>query len=162
MSFAERFLTSQGVTVVNGRSIKRYHVNVHDRPIEPHIVEKAMAFLPRLLPREPDPTTPPASFVIVHRGVTAAYLLAYSWVWDNVIEVHSAAAGEPFLGCPDQDPTNFVELTKPWVGCVWELAPFEHERAAWVRHMLVPEPPDLKAYLADVFPDGPSGLGGRR
>jgi hypothetical protein len=38
-----------------------------------------------------------------------------------------------------------------------ELAPFEHERAAWVRHMLAAEPPDLAAYLRDTFRDGPAG-----
>jgi len=45
-------------------------------------IQKAAAeFLPRLLP-SPDDETPPASFVIVHRGAgSAAYLNAYSWVW---------------------------------------------------------------------------------
>jgi hypothetical protein len=44
------------------------------------------------------------------------------------------------------------------VGCVWELAVLEHERAAWVRHMLTPAEPDLAAYLADRPADGPVGL----
>ena len=160
MPFAPRFLTTPGLLELGGRSIKRYHVNIDDRPIEPAIVAAAHAFLPRLL-AAPD-TTPPASFTILHRGRQAAYLLAYSWVWDNVIECHSAAAGEPFLGCADDDPTHFVELTRPWVGCVWELAPFGHERSAWVRHMLEPERADLAAYLADTFPEGPSGGGNGR
>ena|SRR5258706_11128285 len=155
MAFAPRFLTSHGLLESGGRTIKRYHVNIFDREIEPAIVAAAHAFLPRLLPA-PD-STPPASFVILHRGRSAAYLIAYSWVWDNVIECRSAAAAEPALGCPDADPTHFVELSKPWVGCVWELAPFEHERAAWVRHMLEAEQPDLAAYLGDTFADGPSG-----
>ena len=97
-------------------------------------------------------------------STAAATRLVYTigvikWVWDNVLEVHSAAAGEPFLGCPDRDPTHFVELVKPWVGCVWELAPFGHERSAWVRHLLAPERPDLDGYLADFFPEGPAGGG---
>jgi hypothetical protein len=156
MAFTPRFLSSHGLLHTGGRTIKRYHLNVDDRAIEPAVVEAAHAFLPRLLPA-PDATTPPASFVILHRGRSASYLVAYSWVWDNVIECRSAAAGEPVLGCPDLDPTHFVELVKPWVGCVWELAPFEHERSAWVRHMLEAAPADLAAYLADTFPDGPAG-----
>jgi hypothetical protein len=156
MKFAERFLSSQGVTVLSGRSIKRYHMNVHDRPIEPEIVERALAIVPRLLP-EADETTPPASWLILHRGLAAAYVLAYSWVWDNVISVRSAAAGEPFLGCPDRDPANFVLLDKPWVGCVWELGPFEHERSAWVRHLIDTDAPDVQAYLADFAANGPTG-----
>jgi hypothetical protein len=32
-----------------------------------------------------------------------------------------------------------------------------HERDAWVRHMLLPDKPDLDAYLADFMPDGLTG-----
>jgi hypothetical protein len=158
MPFAPRFLTRHGLVQMAGRTLKRYHVSIDDAPIEAAVVEAAHAILPRLLPA-PDATTPPASFVILHRGRSAAYLMAYSWVWDNVIECHSAAAGEPVLGCPDDDPTHFTMVEKPWVGCVWELAPFGHERSAWVRHLLAPERPDLDGYLADFFPEGPAGGG---
>ena len=155
MAFADRFLTAPPGFELAGRRIKPYHVNIDDRPIEPAIVAAAHAYLPRLFP-ETDPT-PPASFVIVHRGRSAAYLIAYSWVWDNVLECHAAAAAEPALGCPDLDPTHFVDVRKPWIGCVWELPPLEHERAAWVLHMLVRDPPDLAAYLADTMHPGPVG-----
>ncbi len=36
-------------------------------------------------------------------------------------------------------------------------APLEHERSAWVRHILQPDEPDLAAYLADQRPPGPAG-----
>jgi hypothetical protein len=78
-------------------------------------------------------------------------------VWDNVLECHAAVAGVPFLGCSDEDPTNFTELAKPWIGCVWELPAIEHERSAWVRHMLAPDRPDLSAYLDDVPAEGMFG-----
>jgi len=156
MSFAPRFLRSFGSADIGNRHVKRYHVNVHDREIEPAIVEAAEAFLPRLYPQAAD-ETPPATFMILHRGLDATYLVAYSWVWDNVIECHSATAGILKFGCPDLDPSHFAVLERSWVGCVWELAPFEHERAAWVRHMLEAEPPDLAAYLADTHPPGPVG-----
>jgi hypothetical protein len=87
----------------------------------------------------------------------AAYLNAYTWVWDNVLECHTSAAGQPFLGCDDDNPANFKELGKPWIGCVWELPPLEHERSAWVRHLIEPERPDLPAYLADALPEGKVG-----
>jgi hypothetical protein len=157
--FAERFLSSHGVVEVAGRAVKVYHLNVDDRAIEPHVVAAALAVLSTLV-AAPDPTTPSAAFAIVHRGRNgAAYTLAYSWVWDNVIEAHTAAAGVPFLGCPDDDPTHFVPLTKQWIGCVWELAPFEHERSAWVQHMLSGEA-NLGAYLADTC--APGAVGGAR
>jgi hypothetical protein len=40
---------------------------------------------------------------------------------------------------------------------VWELAPLEHERSAWVRHVLTPDEPDLDAYVADQAAPGPVG-----
>jgi len=154
MSFQQKHLTAPGVIEIGDRQVKRYFVHGLDHPIEPEVVAAATAMLPRLLPRERD-ATPRAAFAVFHRGGdTAAYVNLYSWVWDNVLEYHTAAAGQPHVGCPDRDPTHFVELAKPWLGCVWELAPFEHERAAWVRHMLAPATPDLAAYLADTMAPG--------
>jgi hypothetical protein len=123
------------------------------------VQEAAYAFLPALLP-DLDDETPPAGFAVLHRNRQGAFLNAYSWVWGNVIECQIVVAGIPFLGCPDDDPTHFTPLTRPWIGCVWELAPFGHERTAWVRHVLFPEAPDLAAYLADTFPEGMTGVGG--
>lgn len=62
-------------------------------------------------------------------------------------------------GCPDRDPAHFVRTDpgRSWIGCVWELPPIRHERDAWVRHMLVPDRPDLGAYLSDSMPDGMTG-----
>jgi hypothetical protein len=112
--------------------------------------------LPELLP-EPD-GTPPATFVVLHRGGDdGAYLNAYSWVWDNVLHFKGASAGQPVLGCPDRDPSHFITPDLPWIGCVWELPPILHERDAWVRHLLAPEVPDLDAYLADSLPEGTTG-----
>lgn len=156
MAFAPRFLRSPRRLDLAGRHVKVYDINIDDRGVEADVARAAEAFLPRLFPTAPD-ATPPATFAIVHRGAEAAYLLAYSWIWDNVVECRAATAGLPSLGCPDRDPRHFAVLERPWIGCVWELAPFEHERAAWVRHMLEPERPDLASYLADLLPAGPIG-----
>lgn len=155
MPFTEKILRSHGLVEIAGRRIKRYHVNGDSSDIEPGIVSSAYAYLPTLLP-SPD-TTPPATFTILHRSVQGAYLNAYSWFWDNVIYCRTAAAGVTELGCPDDDPTHWQELAQPLIGCVWELPPLEHERSAWVRHMLAPDVPDLDAYLRDVVADGPVG-----
>jgi hypothetical protein len=155
MPFTEKYLRTPGVVEIAGRLIKRYHVNTVDAEIEDEVREAAYAFVPGLLPKPDD--TPPATFVVLHRGRDAAYVNAYSWVWDNVIECRSGVAGIPMLGCEDTDPTNFVALDRPWIGCIWELPPLEHERSAWVRHVFAPEEPDLAGYLADMFPAGRVG-----
>jgi hypothetical protein len=157
MAFAEKLLTCLPPVEVAGRAVKRYHVTSDPGGIEPDVAKAAYDALPALLPETDG--TPPAAFTVVHRSIGdgSAYIVAYSWVWDNVLHVRSAAAAQPALDCPDDDMTHFVVFGRPWIGCVWELAPIAHERRAWVRHMLVPDEPDLDAYLADYLPDGTTG-----
>ncbi|MFD8302890.1 hypothetical protein ACFV29_11135 [Streptomyces sp. NPDC059690] len=156
MPFTEKLLTVLPPIEVAGRHVKRYHVTADPAGIASDVAKAAYEILPELLP-EPD-GTPPVTFVVVHRGNDdGAYLNAYSWVWDNVLHYANAAAGQPVLGCPDRDPTHFVRPELPWIGCVFELPPIQHERNAWVRHMLVPDVPDLTAYLSDTLPDGTTG-----
>ncbi len=156
MGFAEKVLRSPGVLEVAGRQLKRYHVASVGQEIEQEVQEAAYAFVAKLLPA-PDEETPPAGFTVLHRNSQGAFLDAYSWVWGNVVECRVAAAGVPDLGCDDDDPTHFKSLARQWIGCVWELAPFGHERSAWVRHILEPESADLVGYLADTFSEGMTG-----
>lgn len=154
MTFSEKYLWSPSAIEIVGRWVKRYHINTIGGQIADGIQGAAYQFLPQLLP-EPDGQAPPAGWVILHKGAAApAYLVAYSWTWGNVVECRAAVAGIPELGCDDENPENFKILDRPWMGCVWELAPFGHERSAWVRHVLQPETPDLDGYLADVLPAG--------
>lgn len=155
MAFTEKFLRVLPPVESGGRRIKRYHVTGDGGPIEPDVVQAAYAFLPELLP-EPD-GTPPATFVVLHRGADdGAYLNAYSWVWDNVLFFKGAAAGQPALDRPDRDPRHFVRLERTLIGCVYELPPIRHERDAWVRHVLSGTP-DLDAYLTDSLAEGTTG-----
>jgi hypothetical protein len=157
MTFTENELRVPGTVEIGGHQVKRYHIAQVGTPIEELVRTAAYELLPRLLPA-PDGKAPPASFAVLHHGTgTGAYLCAYSWVWGTVIECRTAAAGMPLLGCANQDPENFRPLDRPWIGCVWELAPLEHERSAWVRHGLMPASPDLDGYLADVVAEGPVG-----
>lgn len=156
MAFYEKRIDAVGTVEVAGRRVKRYHVDTADAPLDEPVTTAAYRLLPTLL-AERDDETPPAAFTVLHRSPSGAYLDVYSWVWGNVVECRVAAAGVPSIGCPDDDPTHFAELPKPWIGCVWELAALEHERGAWVRHLLAPDDPDLPAYLADTLPAGPIG-----
>jgi hypothetical protein len=154
MAFTEKYIRTAGVIQTADRRVKRYHVSSTGGDIAESIQAAAYEFLPQLLPK-PDDEMPPGGWVILHKGAAVpAYLVAYSWTWGNVVECRAAVAGIPELGSDDENAENFKILDRPWMGCVWELAPFGHERAAWIRHVLRPETPDLDAYLADVLPDG--------
>jgi hypothetical protein len=156
VTFSEKLISFRGVAEIAGRQMKRYHVHSAADLIEAEVERAAYEFLPALLP-DPDDEAPPAGFTILHRNRQGAFLDAYSWVWENVIECRTAAAGVRVLGCDSDDPTSFKPLDRPWIGCVWELAPFGHERSSWVRHILEPREPDIDSYLADTYPDGRCG-----
>lgn len=157
MTFTEKLLRVPSPIQVGGRHVKRYHVTADPAGMDPEIERAAYAILPRLLPEAQD-GTPPAAFTVLHQGADGGvYLNAYSWVWNNVLYFGGAAAAQPVLGCPDLDPTHFICLDRPWIGCVWELPPLGHERDAWVRHVLVPDRADLDAYLVDSLPEGSTG-----
>jgi len=156
-TFSEKYIRGAGVIETAGRRVKRYHVSADGGEVPGGIQDAAYGFLPQLLPK-PDGEAPPAGWVVLHKGAAVpAYLVAYSWTWGNVVECRAAVAGIPELGCADENPENFTILDRPWMGCVWELAPLGHERGAWVRHILQPASPDLDGYLADVLPDGTTG-----
>lgn len=157
MAFTEKHLRVPEPITVAGRRVKRYYVNNDAAPMDARIEHAALDQLPHLLP-PPDEETPAAAFLVLHRGGDgSAYLNTYSWVWGNVLSCSNAAAGQPMLDCPDSDPTHFAALAKQWIGCVWELPAVEHERSAWVRHVLTPQQPDLEAYLADTMAEGLTG-----
>jgi hypothetical protein len=156
MGFIDKRLRSLPAITVADRQLKRYHIDQPSRPLDEGVIRAAYAVLPKAVP--PAEVDAVSGWIVLHRGADdGAYMLVYTWVWDNVVEMHSYSAGQPLIGCPDTDPTNFVELVKPWIGCVWELAVLEHERSAWVQHVLSPDSPDLAGYLADTHADGPIG-----
>ncbi|MEU7678424.1 hypothetical protein AB0C42_26825 [Micromonospora taraxaci] len=158
MAFRDKDLSTPGLITVDGRQLKRYHIDQPEQRIEPEVEKAAYDLLPALLADVMEDGTPAAGWVVLHRGTdTGAYLLAYTWMFDNAVEVRVAVAGQPALDCPDDDPAHFVALHRPGMGCVWELSVLEHERAAWVRHMLAPESPDLTDYLSDTRAEGPVG-----
>lgn len=158
MPFEPKDLRVLPAIQISGRQVKRYEVSTPGLSIDADVREAAGRFLPSLLPDFADDEAPPATFTVLHRGAAGMYLDAYSWVWGNVIYCRTAASGDqPFLGSTDPDLRVFTELSKPLIGCVWELPPIEHERAAWVRHILIPDEPDLDGYLADTMGEGPVG-----
>ncbi|MGH9187551.1 MAG: hypothetical protein ACRD0U_17335 [Acidimicrobiales bacterium] len=148
MPFEERHLRPLAPVTIDGRLIKRYHVTIDGAEIDADIQAAANAFVPRLLPEADE--TPPAAFQVLHQGQNGVWLNLYSWVWDNVLHCRCADA-------TSSDPTCFTEMSRSWIGCVWELPPLAHERSAWVRHMLAPDEPDLEGYLADMLAAGPVG-----
>lgn len=84
--------------------------------------------------------------LIVHAGRESVFVLLDYWIGENMLRHRVWAA-------PLGDPAAFEPLAPADVAvCVWELAVLQHERAAWLRHVLTPHGrSDVEAYLADVM-----------
>ncbi len=151
MGFTERFMRPGGVVAVAEWQVKQYLVGVAFSAVEAATVAAAVDYLLKLLPagNASDPT-PKVAFSVLHKGMDAVWLNLYAWVYGEIL--HCRAASAAFA-----TPTEFVPLSEPLIGCVWELPARVHERSAGVRPGLAPHEPPVDAYLADVLPEGPVG-----
>src|ERR1039457_4265195 len=105
MTFKEKLLTSQPPIEVAGRRFKRYYVTSETAPVTADIERAATELLPKLAPDADG--TPPAGFIVVHRaGDGAAYLNAYTWVWDNALHMRGAAGAPPSPNSPARTTTR--------------------------------------------------------
>lgn len=90
-------------------------------------------------------------FVIVHRGAEALWVLVCWWELDIL---HHKVLRAP-LGTTDLLGAAADSLT----ACVWELLAIDHERRAWIAHVLQrPDSPDFDAYLTQAFTAGTANL----
>jgi hypothetical protein len=87
-----------------------------------------------------------AGSLIVHRGADATFALLDWWVGTNMLRHQVWAA-------PNDHATALVSIADTHIAmCVWELAVIQHERAAWLRHVLTPDAAgNLDAYFADTI-----------
>ena len=97
------------------------------------------------LPQPPrNATRSGIGFCIVHRGTGALWVLICWWDLDIMYErLWRAELGSTDLqAVPPDGPT----------ACVWELQAIDHERQAWVDHVLArPSGPDFTGYLTSAL-----------
>lgn len=108
-------------------------------------VAAAVAVAERELPQPArNPTRSGVGFCIVHRGTEAVWVLVCWWELDIMYErLWRADLGSTDLrAVPPDGPT----------ACVWELLAIDHERRAWIDHVLArPADPDFAGYLTSTL-----------
>lgn len=86
-------------------------------------------------------------FLLVHSGLDGVFIVLDVWIGENMLrqQVWVTTLAPPW---------RFDSLRESGLAmCVWELQVIQHEREAWLRHVLTPSGRhDLPAYLADVLP----------
>ena len=130
-----------GVRQMCGWQLKVYGICADGRELTPGTIEAGLAYAEQHN-HWPD-REPGYGFITFHFGEHAVWLLVDLWVDDIVRHFLYQAP----LDRPQQFAAGPTDGT---MACVWELAVFANERAAWIEHVLSnPENPDYGQYLND-------------
>jgi hypothetical protein len=149
MTFSSRYLTPLPTRELNSWQVKQYLLTVDGTEVAPVVIAGADPMIARLLPGgAPGPEA--TAFSILHLGADAVWLTVFAWCQEVILQARGARAS---LAAP----TAWTPHAEPLIGCVWELPVVEHERSAWVSHMLIAEPAQWQGYLDDHAPPGPIG-----
>jgi hypothetical protein len=139
--YRPRLTRPLGVYELAGWSVKLIGMSASDDlPGEP-LLQAALDATGKQLPQPArTPTRSGVAFVIVHTGTEALWADIGWWELDLLYQRLLRAD----LGSTDLRP---VPPDGP-LACVWELQAIEHERSAWVEHVLTqPGHPDIDGYL---------------
>jgi hypothetical protein len=122
----------------DGRRIKLYGITAEGERPRPELVDSTVAQIGRQVPADA------VGFAIAHDAADRCFVL-FDW-FANGNEIH-----QRMLSADLDRPSELTVHETSAIGCVWELAVTDHERRAWLRHVL--QHGDLDAYVADTFED---------
>jgi hypothetical protein len=139
--YRPRRTRSLGVCELSGWSVKLIGITASDDLPGDPVLRAALDAAGEQLPQPARTATRSGvAFVIVHIG-TEALWANIGW-WELDILYQRLLRADP--GSTDLRP---VPPDGP-LACVWELQAIEHERSAWVEHVLTqPSHPDIEGYL---------------
>jgi hypothetical protein len=141
-----------------GWTLKMYGIAARGEWPRPALVEAVKALAPAVLPSPAVWSSPRhdaaggggpdrygIGFVTVHDAGDFCFAL-YDW-WAGENEIH-----QRLYSAPLDSPQTLRPHPTAAIACVWELAVLDHERRAWLRHVLArPDGPDPAGYLRDRF-----------
>lgn len=138
-------------------TLKVYTISADGSPVEPEAITAAVRTATDLLSAPVAPLhtasiawhelpAQGAGSLIVHRALDATFVLLDWWVGFNMLRHRVWVA-------PTTAPLALQSIDETGIAmCVWELAVIQHERAAWLRHVLTPDAAGrLDDYLADTI-----------
>jgi len=144
--YSPRPVAPLGIWASEGWRLKEYSIVYGRAQARPELVAAAESVIAGVLP---SPAVTPmrygVGFLGIHDGRGGNFVFVDWWEQENELHHHV------FFSTSDEP----AEL-QPWapddpIACVWDLSVVAHERAAWIRHVLAAEEPDLDDYLADVL-----------
>ncbi len=147
--YKKREFYSLGNWSIGDHTLKAYGISARkDGKLEQPLIDAGREYAEGLLlaAAEAEGESERLGYSMIHRGTLGAWLLIHWWAHEDICcgRLALAATGT----------THFESMDdRPLLACVWEQVVMQHERDAWVRHMLSATP-DAPGYLKDTLPHG--------
>lgn len=142
--YEKRIIEFKEVMKVYDWKVKIYTITKNDVFQSEGVLESIIKQLPQLLKAAANHHK--IAFLIVHEGFDGIWSLVNWWTDKEILRT------DTYFSSFDQ-PDNLLQRPKNGsMACVWELPVINHERNAWVEHILInAEKPDFDNYLSDCI-----------
>jgi hypothetical protein len=138
--YKKRFLRSLGVWTPEGWSIKCYMTSAFGDKLPPGFLAAGKQCIGPRLSEVDAPHK--VGFMILSHGILGQWVMLDWW--------KGALLYENIFVTDEDPPRQFDAAPEGLFQCVWELRITQHEREAWIKHVLAnPNGPDLDGYLSD-------------
>ena len=138
-----REIKFKGIQTVKDWKIKNYSISYDKQSFSEEMERRSLQLLQTELPKITD-NVYGVGFMIVHHGKGANFVLLDWWCNENELQ-HQVYYSKK------EAPTQLKKQNSgaPIV-CVWDLIVINHERNAWVEHMMI-EKPKISKYLKNYI-----------
>ncbi|WP_282040991.1 hypothetical protein [Winogradskyella flava] len=133
---------------INEWGVKIYTITNKDKFGSKYILMNVKKHLPVWLKQIENSTLPiyKQAFLIVHEAREGVWILLNWWTGGEMIETKVFFSSFDSSEIITDSPYNTNSLL-----CVWELEVFAHERASWIKHVLLnANTPDYLGYINDT------------
>lgn len=146
--YKSRNIRFREVVLMDNWRIKTYTISEHAKFKAEASYQNALFKLPTWLGQlnSFDPSHEHIAFLILHEGNEGVFSLISTWVGNNMLQSHVYISKY-------NDLNNFQLISGDGLfACVWELEIINHERNAWIEHILKKdENRDYNTYLQDIL-----------
>ncbi|PYE84249.1 hypothetical protein [Pseudoroseicyclus aestuarii] len=141
--YRPRQMAPSGTCRIAGQPLKLYRIALEGAPLPDLAAARALAEarLPREIEEEGGAEGP--GLLLLHAGEGGVWLLLMWWAHGDILCRRLLRAETPAGPFVPHD-------SRALMACVWELAVIDHERRAWIRHMMTARP-DPDGWAADFL-----------
>lgn len=142
-TYKAREIQFKGIQNIKEWKMKRYSISYNSESFSGELENESLMLLQNVLPKI-DNTNYGVGFMIVHHGKGANFVLIDWWCNENELQqrVYYSSKNSP-------EKLILQDGNSP-IACVWDLTVINHERNAWMEHMMT-EKPKLSNYLKNYI-----------